>query len=61
MEFKTLLFNESAGVAAMTLNGPDKRNAISHELIGGLLRALEGSAQAESIRAEILTGVGKAL
>ena len=50
MEFKTLLFNESAGVAAITLNRPDKRNAISHELIGDLLRALEGAAQTESIR-----------
>src|SRR2546429_578075 len=60
MEFKTLLFNESAGVAAITLNRPDKRNAISHELIGDLLRALEGAAQTESIRVVILTGAGKA-
>ena len=60
MEFKTLLFNESAGVAAIMLNRPDKRNAISHELIGDLLRALEGAAQAESIRVVILTGAGKA-
>src|SRR6266852_3362051 len=61
MEFKTLLFNESAGVAIITLNRPDKRNAISHELIDDLLRALEDAAQTESIRVVILTGAGKAL
>src|SRR5260370_14416483 len=60
MELKTLLFNESAGVAIITLNRPDKRNAISHELIDDLLRALEDAAQTESIRVVILTGAGKA-
>src|SRR5260370_19250317 len=60
MEYKPLLFNESAGVAIITLNRPDKRNAISHELIDDLLRALEDAAQTESIRVVILTGAGKA-
>src|SRR5579859_1453966 len=60
MEFKTLLWNESAGVATITLNRPDKRNAVSHELVADLLLALERAAQQESIRVVILTGAGKA-
>jgi methylglutaconyl-CoA hydratase len=60
MDFKTLLFNESAGVTTITLNRPDKRNAISHELIDDLLRALERAAQAASTRVVVLTGAGKA-
>jgi methylglutaconyl-CoA hydratase len=60
MDFKTLLFNESAGVTTITLNRPDKRNAISHELIDDLLRGLERTEKAESTRVVILTGAGKA-
>ncbi|HTD22442.1 MAG TPA: enoyl-CoA hydratase-related protein [Terriglobales bacterium] len=60
MKFNTLLFNESAGVATITLNRPDKRNAISHELVDDLLLALDHAAQQESIHVVILTGAGKA-
>ncbi|HZR28990.1 MAG TPA: enoyl-CoA hydratase-related protein [Terriglobales bacterium] len=60
MEFKTLSWNESAGVATITLNRPDKRNAISHELVADLLLALEHAAEKESVHVVILTGAGKA-
>jgi len=60
MEFKTLLWNESAGVATITLNRPDKRNAVSRELVADLLLALERAAEKESVRVVILTGAGKA-
>lgn len=60
MEFRTLLFNESAGVGTITLNRPEKRNAISRELIDDLLRALEKARQQDSTRVVIITGAGKA-
>ena len=46
-------------LATVTLNRPDKRNAISYELIDELLRAL---AEVETSPAQILilTGAGKA-
>ena len=48
-----------SGVATLTLNRPDKRNAISYELIDDLLRALE-EVKASAARVLIITGAGKA-
>ena len=60
MDFNTILFTESAGVAIITLNRPEKRNAINRELIDDVLHALEKAAQQESTRVVIVTGAGKA-
>ena len=59
MEFKTIQLAFDAGVATITLNRPDKRNAISFELIDDLLRAL-GEVEKSSAQVLILTGAGKA-
>jgi methylglutaconyl-CoA hydratase len=57
--FITLTLAYEGPVALITLNRPDKRNAISYELIDDLLKAL---AQVETSPASILilTGAGKA-
>ncbi len=57
MQRKTIALAESGGVATITLNRPDKRNAISYELIEELLAAL---AEVEQSAAQILilTGAG---
>jgi len=60
MKLRAIQLEESAGVATITLNRPDKRNAVSHELVADLLLALERAAEKESIRVVILTGAGKA-
>src|SRR5262249_38296699 len=60
MDSKMIVFTESAGVATITLNRPEKRNAISRELIDDLLRALEKARQQDSMRVLIITGAGKA-
>ncbi len=59
MEFKTIQLAFDAGVATITLNRPDKRNAISFELIDDLMRAMK---EVEKLSAQvlILTGAGKA-
>jgi len=59
MNFKTITLYENDGVALLTLNRPDKRNAISYELIDDLQHALEavGNSQSQIL---ILTGAGKA-
>jgi methylglutaconyl-CoA hydratase len=59
MNFKTIQLAYDGGTATITLNRPEKRNAISYELIDDLLRALDEIAKSESIVA-ILTGAGKA-
>ena len=59
MSYNTVLYNEARGIATITLNRADKRNAISYELIDDLLAALK---QAAGSLAQIvmLTGAGKA-
>jgi methylglutaconyl-CoA hydratase len=59
MTYKTIQLAYEGGVARITLNRPEKRNAISFELIGDLLQALEEVAKSEAI-VLILTGAGKA-
>jgi methylglutaconyl-CoA hydratase len=59
MNYKTLLVAHDGNIATITLNRPDKRNAISYELIEELLAALDELANS-SARVLILTGAGKA-
>jgi len=59
MSYKIIQLNTESGVATITLNRPDKRNAISYELIDELLNAL-GEVGASSALVLILTGAGKA-
>jgi len=59
MSYKTIELAYEGGAATITLNRPEKRNAISFELIDDLLRALDEIAKSEAIIL-ILTGAGKA-
>jgi methylglutaconyl-CoA hydratase len=59
MTYKTIQLAYDSGVATITLNRPDKRNAISFELIDDLLGALKEVELSDTI-VLILTGSGKA-
>src|SRR5271155_1233813 len=59
MNYKTIQLAYDSGVATLTLNRPDKRNAISFELIDDLLGALK-EVEASDALVLILTGAGKA-
>jgi methylglutaconyl-CoA hydratase len=59
MNYKTLQLAFDSGIATLTLNRPDKRNAISYELIDDLIRALE-EVRSSAARVLIVTGAGKA-
>ncbi len=59
MDYKTIQLAYDGGVATLTLNRPEKRNAISFELIDDLLRALDEVAKSDAI-VLIVTGAGKA-
>ncbi|MBM4463414.1 MAG: enoyl-CoA hydratase [Chloroflexi bacterium] len=48
------------GIALLTMNRPDNRNALSPELIDGLKSALRDTGDDRAIRVVILTGAGKA-
>jgi methylglutaconyl-CoA hydratase len=59
MAYKTVQYAEAQGIATITLNRPDKRNAISYELIDDLIAALQQAASSPT-EIVILTGAGKA-
>src|SRR5271156_4289241 len=59
MNYKTIQLAYDSGVAAITLNRPEKRNAISFELIDDLLSALK-EVEASDALVLIVTGAGKA-
>jgi methylglutaconyl-CoA hydratase len=59
MEYKTIQLAYDGGAATITLNRPEKRNAISFDLIDDLLRAFDEVAKSDAI-VMIITGAGKA-
>ena len=59
MDYNTIQLAYDRGVATITLNRPEKRNAISFELIDDLLRALDEVSRSEAT-VLIVTGAGKA-
>ena len=59
MSYHTVQLAYEARVATLTLNRPEKRNAISFELIDDLLRALDEVAKSDAI-VLIVTGAGRA-
>jgi methylglutaconyl-CoA hydratase len=59
MTYKTIQVAYESGIATITLNRPEKRNAISFELIDDLLRGLKEVESSDAI-VLILTGAGRA-
>jgi len=59
MTYKTIQLAHDGGVATITLNRPQKRNAISFELIDDLLRALD-EVVTSNANVLIVTGAGEA-
>ncbi len=59
MEYKTIQLGFDSGVATITLDRPEKRNAISHALLEELLAALD-EIEKSAAQVVILTGAGKA-
>jgi methylglutaconyl-CoA hydratase len=57
---EVLLEVDEAGVAQVTLNRPEKRNAFDAEVIAGLHRTFETLHGADNIRAVFLRGAGGA-
>jgi 2-(1,2-epoxy-1,2-dihydrophenyl)acetyl-CoA isomerase len=55
----SVLFSVEAGVATITLNRPEKLNALNPEMHEHLRSALERAAGDEAIRALLLTGNGR--
>jgi methylglutaconyl-CoA hydratase len=59
MDYKTILVTDADGVKTITLNRPERRNAMTPEMQNELLLALDDAARDDS-RVVILTGAGDA-
>jgi enoyl-CoA hydratase/carnithine racemase len=56
MAYETLLYDlADNGVATITLNQPETRNALSNEVLGELIAAFEGARDDEAVRCVVLT------
>ena len=60
MTLQTLLYEVQDGIARLTLNRPDKLNALSRTLMAELRATLEEIEADPEVRALILTGAGRA-
>lgn len=58
-DYEFIKLQSERGVATLTLNRPEKRNAISDPMRGELIHALESVAQDRAVKALVLTGAGK--
>ncbi|MEM6630901.1 MAG: enoyl-CoA hydratase-related protein [Bacteroidota bacterium] len=59
LENSAVLFEQVGSVGVITLNRPDRYNGVNHDLVLGLLDALEKAKLTREIRAVVLKGNGK--
>src|SRR3954452_20911228 len=55
MAYDTLLYDAADGVATITLDQPDTRNALSNEVLSELIGAFESARDDEAVRCVVLT------
>ncbi len=60
MSYSNLILHKENGLATITLNRPEKLNAICPELVTDLLEAIDDIGKDEEVRAVLLTGAGRA-
>jgi 2-(1,2-epoxy-1,2-dihydrophenyl)acetyl-CoA isomerase len=60
MTFEELRYEVADGIATITLNRPERLNALDYALRDEVLKALETAAQDEAVRVLTLTGAGRA-
>jgi methylglutaconyl-CoA hydratase len=58
-EDTTVLYSVDGAVARVTLNRPEKRNALNDAVVAGIKEALRKAADNECVRAIVISGAGK--
>ncbi len=56
--FRAIRYEVGEGVARLTLNRPERRNAMTNQMVGETFRALTSAAADASLRVLVLTGAG---
>ena len=60
MVYNTIILDKSDHIARLTLNRPERLNALNEEMFAELNHALEGVAADTHLRVFIITGAGRA-
>src|SRR5438105_1729880 len=58
MNNEPVLYNVEGAVALITLNRPEKRNALNERVVGGVKAALRAADETQAVRVVLLTGAG---
>ena len=58
-EYENITYRVADNVATITLNQPDKRNALSHAMLDDLLSAFGAARDDDDVRCVVLTAAGK--
>ena len=59
MAFEQIRYDAAGGVATITLNRPEKLNAVTAVLIRELMAAFDAADDDDAVRAVIVTGAGR--
>jgi methylglutaconyl-CoA hydratase len=59
-KYQSLLCETAGAITTITLNRPERRNAISRQMIDDLLATLDRAEADQTVRVVIITGAGKA-
>lgn len=59
-EFKRIIYEKRDGVAWITLNNPERYNALDYEMRRELIASLQDASRDEGVRVVVIKGAGKA-
>jgi enoyl-CoA hydratase/carnithine racemase len=59
MDYEQLIYEVSDGVATVTLNRPEQRNALSGQMLAELVDGMRRARDDDAVRAVVLTGAGE--
>lgn len=60
MEYQTIILEKRDNITTVTLNRPDRLNAINNQLVDELSDALASADRDEETRVVVITGAGRA-
>ena len=60
MEYQDIIYTKEEGIAIITLNRPDRRNAFSPEMSASIYRAVKDAEKDNEVRVLVITGAGQA-
>jgi enoyl-CoA hydratase/carnithine racemase len=60
MDNQDVIFTKQNGIATLTLNRPDKMNALTPGIVDGIYEATEETVKDDEIRVLVITGTGRA-